>query len=548
MVLSFFKNKYYTPRYLGLNDASYIFFTKLIDDNFEDIKENILFLNGELKNSEELYQYLWFLSFKKFEKDTRKTGFYDNVREKIDFIKDNYDFSLKRFVIYINGNYSEFFTDKENNSFVFYEYINDVFVLIYKECKKSINHKVIEFVEEKHWDLVLQFYESTFKYYHKQSQDLLRILIKVKDNNKMQDSLFYNFFKNNYIQGEEAKGLVDYICKRFIDNFMKISMETIKENILYYFYLYTNYINLAKKYKVPSVNEFQRVHMILDELRKQETDDNEEGFAFKINLQSYVDIFSKSNSIFVFRLLTHIFRDGKFVSLLETVFSKSKNSSLFNQITNYEQPQNEFFTNTIQFHINNFFGYQSVLLQIILDGEKMRGDFFSYFCFLSQKIDNNLFDSKLNLMEELIGNLYFVHIIHDSNKIRDNNPLCYVSLVNGCIKNLIGTIEKILRNVLWKEKGDKLNVDLENGNLGVYLEQEYKNISDYTLKCLTYYLSKDSTDKKSVKNEKPGFDMRNKFMHNENNCFINASETDVFRLLYLTLYLLSDLFIASNEK
>lgn len=113
----------------------------LLDANIEEI-------NADIVEIEDLYRYLWFLSFQKMAKSISEFDVSDEVKEKIERLSQSIKDRPKFFIKYINVNYKEVFDKIETEAEKWLKFKEVIFELIYNKYANGINADVFDFIEK----------------------------------------------------------------------------------------------------------------------------------------------------------------------------------------------------------------------------------------------------------------------------------------------------------------------------------------------------------------------------------------------------------------
>lgn len=178
----------------------------------------------------------------------------------------------------------------------------------------------------------------------------------------------------------------------------------------------------------------------------------------------------------------------------------------------------------------------------IFSDQKECQEFEKYVSFLSNSVQQEYFEDSINIVDEICGIFKSIECIVDLEMRHDEDVPFIKALVNGCVLNECGLIEKMLRNIAFNEMKDEEYFNEESETLGSLLEKrELKALSKGLKYYLRFYLSKEN-DNSIRKDERPGKDIRNVQVHNRDDKYQRTRSNLCFILFYFILSILGDLY------
>ena len=96
MRFSFLNNELKSMRYYGSGDLAGGVFVKDVADSLESIENNLDELNSDIVETEDLYRYLWLLSFKEMADEIDKYKVDESIKDRIKTLSKSLDYSPSR--------------------------------------------------------------------------------------------------------------------------------------------------------------------------------------------------------------------------------------------------------------------------------------------------------------------------------------------------------------------------------------------------------------------------------------------------------------------
>ena len=121
-------------KYYGSGDLAGGIFVKNVVDSLDALESNISELKDDIVELEDLYRYLWLLSFQEMVLEIDKYKVPDEIKKRIKDLDILIDYSPKRFIKFINDNYTAALDETKVDEVRWYEFY-DIF---YKYARISI--------------------------------------------------------------------------------------------------------------------------------------------------------------------------------------------------------------------------------------------------------------------------------------------------------------------------------------------------------------------------------------------------------------------------
>ena len=190
---------------------------------------------------------------------------------------------------------------------------------------------------------------------------------------------------------------------------------------------------------------------------------------------------------------------------------------------------------------------QQRLLNLIMCDENLYKEFGNFVLTSVKQVENKFFDNRIHLSDEIMGSYEVLLNIIGLAKNNDMDSPLYKALINGCVMNLCGTIEKIIRNVILEEVKDILYFDEDSNTLNSLLNYDIQSISCGLKYHLEFFLCKENNNN-IPKAKRPGKNIRNIQMHNHNLKYESTNWSDCCNLFYFVLSIVNDLVMIPYNK
>lgn len=550
MRFSFLNNELKSMRYYGSGDLAGGVFVKDVADSLESIENNLDELNSDIVETEDLYRYLWLLSFKEMADEIDKYKVDESIKDRIKTLSKSLDYSPSRFINFINGNYMDAFDKSKVGERRWYAYFDSLMGLIFGHYSKSIHDEVFDYIEEKFTiDILADF--DRYACYYKKHQERIKTLFKDLDSTRVLDDLIYcKFLMNSNIKddgflAEQAK----FICERAIKHIKGMKLTSDTEEILQIDNRFANYRKIAIMYHLLCANEYNEYKKKIDDLREEYVKKHSQSIDYgSINLKPVLDLFKKSKDTARFLQLTHTLNNGEFKNNFDLVPYKTEPDSLFDFFERIGQPRSEKYPYYKQDEMKSYTSLYCQILACIFNDSELESDFAKYVFNISKQVENNVFHESILFCDEMIGALDLIANCFGLLKNKDDRSPLYKALVNGCAMNEVGLLEKILRNVAHIDDKGTTYFDQDSNTMGVLFKRHhFEKLSSGLMYYLEFYLSLESSDK-IKKDKRPGKNIRNVQMHNHNDKYGKTNLELCLLLFYFLLSLLGDLFLGAELK
>lgn len=550
MRFSFLNNELKSMRYYGSGDLAGGVFVKDVVDSLESIENNLDELNSNIVETEDLYRYLWLLSFKEMADEIDKYKVDESIKNRIKTLSKSLDYSPSRFVNFINGNYMDAFDKNKVGERRWYAYFDSLMGLIFGHYSKSIHDEVFDYIEEKFAiDILADF--DRYAGYYKKHQERIKTLFKDLDSTRvLDDHIYCKFLMNNNIKDdgfltEQAK----FICERTIKHIKGMKLTSDTKEILQIDNHFANYRKIAIMYHLLCANEYNEYKKKIDDLREEYVKKHGQSIDYgSINLKPVLDLFKKSKDTARFLQLTHTLNNGEFKNNFDLVPYKTEPDSLFKFFERIGQPRSEKYPYYKQDGMELYTSLYCQILACIFNDSELNSDFTKYVFNISKQVENNVFHESILFCDEMIGAFDLIANCFGLLKNKDDRSPLYKALVNGCAMNEVGLLEKILRNAALIDDKETTYFDPDSNTMGVLFKRHhFEKLSSGLMYYLEFYLSLESSDK-IKKDKRPGKNIRNVQMHNHDDKYGKTNLELCLLLFYFLLSLLGDLFLGAKLK
>ena len=535
-------------KYYGNGDLSGNYFLKAVIDNIDSIENNIKYLNSPLNNQTDLYHFLWLLSFKELVLEIDNYNIYESLKERIKTIDSNLDYSYKRFVQYVNDNYKTVFAKEENLNIRYYELFRMLIELCFK-CSSAINKEVFLYLESNYALYLLSDFKFCSNYFKKNVSEYKSLFDNLKNTKLFDDKIYVDFFLNQVnINDDFIKDNVQFICSRTIDYFESNNINSDNVELIQLLNVFEEYRELANYYKLSIANRFnifkQKLDSILEEFLVKHGQHSQIG---PVDLKPEIEILKKNKDPYKFFQLTHSLKNDKYINSLDYILNLKNNSSTsesLNHVSDYKSNKYPYYK---QQSMEIYMWVQQRLLNLIMCDEDLYKEFGNFVLTSVKHVENNFFHNRINLSNEIMGSYEVILNIIGLARNNDVKSPLYVALINGCVMNLCGTIEKIIRNATLEEFKDIMYFDEDSNTLNTLLGYDIKSISGGLKYFLEFYLCKEINNN-IPKAKRPGKNIRNIQMHNHNLKYESTNWADCCNLFYFILSIINDLVMLPYNK
>lgn len=534
--------------YCSSKDFTTSIFINNIINNLDSLEANKEFLNCEVSDFYSFYQYIWIQSVKRFIKDINEFNVSIEIKDKIIKIF-NINSNNRSIISYINNNYNDIFNKNNHTEVRFYAIQNILLDLIYNKFSKTINENVFLFLEKNIPITLILNFEICKNYYSKpEKEENFKSLFNDLESSKAFDDQIYLRFlckTNGNYHKEFLREKASFICNRALNVIKQKGIDSDNKIIIQLANLLDEYLKLAKIFKLPCYADFvlykNKIDKALDEYLHKHGEHLELG---PISLQSVIDFLKKDAKPFSFLRITHSLKNNSYINKCNDIFDIEQKSAFSEVVGEYDNPRSDKYPYYKQKSMNLYLDINCQILKCILNDEKLAVDFSRYLVRVSNEVEQNYFNNDVKIVSEYLGIYEMINNLFSLYKNYSSDTPLIKALENGSCLILCGLIEKILRNVIIKELGNTLFIDLDAITLAQILNPNYelKDISKGLRYYLEYYLLSE-INSNIPKEERPGKNIRNIQMHNRNGKYEKTCYNDVIILFYLALSILGDLVI-----
>ena len=524
--------------YRSNNSYSNYYFFKNILDNYGYILDNKDDFENEIKNYNDILQFFWALDLKLHINEINDKQFNEEEIGKIKEIKEVFNVNYDSFFNFMEENYVEILNPNSKNEIIWHWFFDEFFTFIYNQNNFNKMPNTLKYFELNNGDYILINFETCKRYYKDNKKRLEEIVNNIAEKNANDKNLI-NFLlnesnKNSFIF---LHNLASKIYKYNQENCLKkdyskigLSLYNEKEHIL-------KIIKLGNLYKIYKPGDFECIlEIIYGEINKllfEEFDFSKK----QIYVDNYLKFLKNDSTKFEFKFidLTHELniKEQTSLNIFDKIFEK-KPSILVSKVKNSASAYYRVIIELIFDILNKIF------TGIYTDYE-LREEFVIYLYKISKTIENEYFENKIQIYDEIVCAYYFYEEIL---KRKDDQILLF-GISNALVNLCISTIEKIIRNIYVKFSKDG-NFDENKSTFYQLINSDIikSKISSGLIKIFIYYLSK-SEDENLVTDDFKGFDLRNKYMHNHDNSF-KESPKYAFVCFYLLISLITELYLRNE--
>ena len=536
----------YDIKYYGYDDLTSGSFIKNVIDHLDFLENNNNVLNDEIRDKEGLYRYLFLLYFKKMVDEIDNCSIDEETVRRIKTLFNSIDYERLStyFVKYVNSNYKYILSKEGVDEFLWYKYNEELMRLIYQDNMKKISKEVFDYIEKnKPLDILANF--SIYSAYYNKHQELLPNLFANLRNSKVfDDEVYCSFLINNRTNNSYLKEQAEFICERGLTYIEHLDLNSDNSNIFTISRKISTYRELAIVYKLLCANKYEEYKVLIDLIKDEFLSKHGQ----KVNIgpfdsQKVIEVLKSSKGIYKFLYLTHTLKNNHFENVLNSIFDAKPiglSLDLFNISDIYRSKKYPYYKQE-EMELSLILNFDLYLN--IFANESLRSEFLEYLVSIIVNVEKHFFRNLIYVQNEVIGSLDLILNIIDLEKSKNTDDPVYKALINGCVMNECGLIEKLIRNILILEIKDKIYLDSYVLSMGRFFAEK-KNIplSDGLMYYLEFYMSTEQNNE-IAKLKRPGKDIRNIQMHNQNEKYDKSDLFLCVKLFYFVLSIISDLFV-----
>ena len=548
MRFSFLNDEIKFMKYYGSGDLAGGIFVKNVIDSLKIIEDKLTEINSDIVEMEDLYRYLWILSFKEMVVEIDLYNIEESLKLKIKQLSQSIDYSPARFIRFINDNYETALNKECVTEVRWHEFFEMMMNLIYGKYSSGINSEVFEYIEEKYALNILSHFEICNKYYKNHKNNIRKLFDGLKATKIFDDSVYCGFLMSNNLKSDPFfKEQAKFICERSLIKIRSMNLSSESEDILQIQSQFLEYRKLAILYELVCANDFNSYKKELDALVNEYLMKYGQTINIgPIDFKPVIDLLKSSDNVWRFLQLTHTNKNGGIENNLNHIFLEKTNDSLSEFVERIGEPRSEKYPYYKQDAMNMNLWVNCNIISCIFNDEELCSDFANYVYNLSNEVEVKFFRGAIEIKEEMAGTFELIaHIIGLIKNSQTEAPL-YKALTNGCVLNECGLFEKILRNIALFDDKDVCFFDPDSNTIGsLFKNHKFTKLSKGLNYYLEFYLSRE-TNERINKDERPGKDIRNIQMHNHDEKYKRTDINLCLELFYLALSLLGDLLV--NEK
>lgn len=545
MRFSFLNDEIKSMKYYGSGDLAGGIFVKNVIDSLKTIEDNLTEINSDIVEIEDLYRYLWILSFKEMVVEIDCYNIEEPIKEKIKQLSQYIDFSPARFIRYINENYESALNKESVTEVRWYEFYDMLMNLIYGKYSSGIVDEVFEYIENRYALNILSHFEVYSKYYKDHKSKIHKLFSGLKSTRIFDDSIYCGFLMSNNLKSdpffnEQAR----FICERSLIHIKSMNLSSESKDILQIQSQFLEYRKLAILYELVCANDFNSYKKELDALVNEYLMKHGQSINIgPIDFKPAIDLLKSSDNVWRFLQLTHTNKNGVIENNLNRIFLEKTNDSLSEFVGRIGEPRSEKYPYYKQDAMNMNLWVNCNIVSCIFNDEELCSDFANYVYNLSNEVEVKFFRGAIELKEEMAGTFELIANIIGLIKNTQTEAPLYKALTNGCVLNECGLFEKILRNIALIDDKDVCFFDPDSNTIGsLFKNHKFTKLSEGLNYYLEFYLSRE-TNERIKKEERPGKDIRNIQMHNHDEKYKRTDLNLCLELFYLALSLLGDLLV-----
>lgn len=532
------------PDWQGCNFINTIF------DSLNIISKNIDRLNSEYSSIWSLARYFWIFAIHEMIDDIDKYNINEKDKVKIIEICSKLTLNNKSFAYVINNHINEFYENKYIIDRLRRYEMNRSFIKIcYSHFSNSLKLSVFNCFEKYYPQIVLENYKTAKRYYKYHPDDFIS-LFKISQFSIISDRFFVGWLIQNHSKIfknaiEGIKNVAIEYCKKGINYLQNIKIDENDNKIYEHLLVSEMCETLSYVYNLKYYVYFNEINEKLNVVFNSYIVTN--GLKIELSFKDFNEFvisFEENNKQLKFLNLTHQLKEKEYVNNIDALRNlKTDGPKFLNLLNRIWQKQSEKFPYDKQDSLNILFQSLIQILQHCLLNKKLENELFEFLLIVSSYVDLKWFKDKLHISFEIIGNYELLSNLKDLllNKKVNKDPIVQTLIVSFS-RNLIGLIEKILRNLYLLKSDSDSNFSSEITLNQIFINDKLDMLSKGTKEAIIYFLTKDQDVNNKV--DRPGCDWRNKLMHNNNDIYESFSYDQLFVIFLLYIYLIDDLFLS----
>ena len=506
--------------YVKGNDFAGLIFVKNVIDNLNAIEEKLHNYTINVSSLYDLYDYFWLQDFLTFSNDVAQySGISDNDKKRVINISKEIRFDIKSLICFVNNNYEEIF-NKNNieEPMYWFRFFPKMLELCYGVYSAGFDKSVFDFLEKNYNLNILSSFDVCYKHYQKKefTDNFKKLFLPLKETETFDDYIYKDFLLKNteIIDCDFLKSQADFICKRAYEKILAFGLDSENKDIIEIAHYFDDYYKVACLYRLQCANNYSTYKPKIDSCLNDYIHKHGQHIDFgPIDLTPGINILKSNKNPLVFLQLTHKLVDGRIINNFDDIKNEKPNNVLTELFNG--NPKSEKYPYYKQDAMKMNMGIQISLLHYILVDKELSVRYHNYVANICSHVQHVFFQDMINIFDEIMGAYEIINNLISLNNEKNGDSIIAKALYNSCCVNLCGTLEKIVRNIVVKE---------ESANK--FLEEKYLtlgNLSDFKLESLSYgikyymeyYLITDK-NASPIKVERPGLDIRNIQMHNNN--------------------------------
>lgn len=540
-------------KYYGSNDFAGGFFVKEVCDNIELLERTIEDFNKNIDTVEDVYRYLWCLSFKKMVLEIDHFKIDDELKKRIINLSNAINPPVSSFIQSINNNYRVYFDKSKHENVKWADLFYELLEICYGKYCKGINDDVFRYLEENFPLHILSHFDCCSKYYSEHDEDFKTLFSGIKNTKPFDDQIYLRFLLTTTAKNSEfLKEQATFICERALAEVKKMNITEDDQNIIQVQSVLQDYGKLASLFRLQCANDY--VVLKKDIQKKLDGFIKKHGMHHKmgpVDLKPAIDILKSSDDQYRFIRLTHDKdENNQICNSLDYIFKVDNRnnplSEVFNDISRNRSEKYPYYKQDLM-QINLWIRLR--MINLIFNDENLFSDFANYMYNIPLQLQKEYFDNSIDIEKEITGVVDCLGAMMDLARQNQFETPYGKALVFGTSLSICTTIEKMLRNVALKEVKNDIYFDISKATLAYFFKTPFKlrDVSEGLKYHLEFYLIREVNYNGDVM-DKPGLNIRNNIMHGQDDAYEQTDYRTCLILFYFLLSLLNDLLIANGEK
>lgn len=537
-------------RYYGSNDFCGRYFLKNVLENLDGIEQNKDEINNKVVNIATLYNHLWINSFHSLVQDIDAYGIKEEYKIRLTTLNNYFEFDKIGFIKFINKSFAEIFDKSNHDNLLWHDFYDATAKLCFEKFSSGLTDDFISFFETKFTLNILSDFKIFSSFYAKRMERLYSMFDGLKSTKTFDDQIYRRFLENYQNKKDEffiqqAK----FICERSLKKIVDLKLNSDSDEIIQIQSMFQEYQRLATAYSLVCSNQYNEYSKKLTKLLDEYI--HKHGVEFKsgpIDLKPAIEMLKKEPSEYKFLQLTLNKENEDISNCLNYIFKETnKNNPLSEVMNDISRNRSDKYPYYKQDSMSTNLWVRSLLVNAVLNDETLLGQFANYLFNVTLILNKDYFNSLIDIEKETTGIVDSLANLINLAKIDQFETPYGKSVTVGTTYQICACIEKILRNVAYKESADNQYFDDTISLRDILKNYNLNDVSEGSKYFIEFYLIKEINLQKP-QDQKPGLNLRNKLMHGDNDIYENTTYETCLRLFYLLLSLINDLFVKTPKS